>query len=83
MGQRVFVRLWEVIRENAGKLYPGMELSGATLFRLTRDAEVELAADEEIDLRERVKKTFAITIRRATARGRRPYWTLYVRVILD
>ncbi|HYN04893.1 MAG TPA: polyphosphate kinase 1, partial [Vicinamibacteria bacterium] len=41
--------------ENAEKLYPGMELSGATLFRLTRDAEVELAQDDEVDLRERVR----------------------------
>src|SRR5262249_42739930 len=54
-GERVFVRLHDVIRANAGKLYPGTELSGATLFRLTRDAEVKLSPDSEIDLRERVK----------------------------
>src|SRR5262245_47332381 len=54
-GQRVFVRIHGVIRENAGKLYPGTELSGPTLFRLTRDAEVALSQDQEIDVRERVK----------------------------
>src|SRR5262249_53395085 len=54
-GQRVFVRLHELVRENAAKLYPGMELSGPTLFRLTRDAEVELDPDHDVDLRERVR----------------------------
>ena len=48
-GHRVFVRLHEVIRENAHKLYPGMHLSSSTLFRLTRDAEVELDEDDEKD----------------------------------
>ena len=54
-GERLFVRLHEVIRENAGKLYPGMEVSAPTLFRLTRDAEVELDDDASRDLRERVR----------------------------
>jgi polyphosphate kinase len=48
-GHRVFVRLHEVIRENAHKLYPGMRLTSSTLFRLTRDAEVELDEDDEKD----------------------------------
>lgn len=46
-GHRVFVRLHEVIRENAHKLYPGMRLTAPTLFRLTRDAEVDLDVDEQ------------------------------------
>ena len=41
-GERVFVRLHEVIRENAQKLYPGMRLTSPTLFRLTRDADLEM-----------------------------------------
>jgi polyphosphate kinase len=48
-GHRVFVRLHDVIRENAHKLYPGMRLTSSTLFRLTRDAEVELDEDDEKD----------------------------------
>jgi polyphosphate kinase len=40
-GQRVFVRLCEVIEGNVHKLYRGMSLTGATLFRLTRDAEID------------------------------------------
>jgi polyphosphate kinase len=49
-----FLAIFEVIRENAHKLYPGMQLSGATLFRLTRDAEVDVE-DEELTVREAVE----------------------------
>jgi polyphosphate kinase len=46
-GQNVFVPLYDVIRGNIHKLYSGMKLTGTTLFRLTRDAEVEI--DDESD----------------------------------
>jgi polyphosphate kinase len=46
-GQMAFVALYDLIRGNIHKLYGGMKLTGATLFRLTRDAEVE--TDEESD----------------------------------
>jgi polyphosphate kinase len=55
-GERVFVRLHEVIRENAHKLYPGMRLTAPTLFRLTRDAEVDVNEDADQDLRELVRE---------------------------
>jgi polyphosphate kinase len=55
-GQRVFVGLHEVIRGNAHKLYGGMKLSGTTLFRLTRDAEVETDDDADQTLREVVRE---------------------------
>jgi polyphosphate kinase len=55
-GRRVYVRLHEVIRENAHTLYPGMRLSEPTLFRLTRDADVELDDDGEQSLRELVRE---------------------------
>jgi polyphosphate kinase len=55
-GERVFVRLHEVIRENAQKLYPGMKLTASTLFRLTRDAEVEMNEDADQSLRELVRE---------------------------
>ena len=45
-GARILVPLHEIIRGNLGKLYAGMELGPVTLFRVTRDAEVEL--DEEV-----------------------------------
>ncbi len=55
-GARVFVRLHEVIRENVQKLYPGMRLTAPTLFRLTRDAEVEMNEDADQGLRELVRE---------------------------
>jgi polyphosphate kinase len=42
---RVYVSLEQVIAANAHKLFPGMEITGASLFRVCRDAEVELDDD--------------------------------------
>ena len=53
-GQRLFVPLYEVIRGNADKLYGGMKLTGRTLFRLTRDADVELDEESDEELRDQV-----------------------------
>jgi polyphosphate kinase len=50
-GQRLLVPLQEVIRGNIGKLYGGMTISGMTLVRITRDAEVELEEDPAAELR--------------------------------
>jgi polyphosphate kinase len=55
-GGSVFVALHEVIRGNIAKLYDGMELTGATLFRLTRDAEVDLEDDSNEAIREVVSE---------------------------
>jgi polyphosphate kinase len=55
-GSRVFVRLHAVIRENAQKLYPGTRILSTTLFRLTRDAEVEVSEDDFQGLREMVRE---------------------------
>jgi len=44
-GEQVMIHLREIIRGNLEKLYLGMDLGAVTMFRLTRDAEVEL--DEE------------------------------------
>jgi polyphosphate kinase len=55
-GERVFVRLHAVIRENAAKLYPGMQIISATPFRLTRDAEVEVSEEDFEGLREMVRE---------------------------
>jgi polyphosphate kinase len=54
--EHVFVRLHEIIRENAHKLYPGKQLSAPTLFRLTRDAEVEMKEHRRHDMRELVRE---------------------------
>lgn len=55
-GQRLFVPLYEIARGNANKLYGGMKLTGATLVRLTRDAEVELDDGPDAELREAVEE---------------------------
>jgi polyphosphate kinase len=55
-GQRAFVALHDVIRGNIHKLYAGMKLSGTTLFRLTRDAEVEIDDDSDEAIRDIVRE---------------------------
>lgn len=50
-GQKLLVPLHEVIHGNLDKLYSGMEISGITVMRLTRDAEVELDEENATDYR--------------------------------
>ncbi|MCA1589727.1 MAG: polyphosphate kinase 1, partial [Acidobacteria bacterium] len=45
-----FVLLEEVIAANAHHLFPNMKTSGGFLFRVTRDADIELREDEAGDL---------------------------------
>ena len=46
----VFVSLEEVIAENLDLLFPGMEIDGVELFRVTRNADVESDEDKAEDL---------------------------------
>jgi polyphosphate kinase len=55
-GCKVLVPLREIIRGNLNKLYAGMELGPVTLFRVTRDAEVELDDSEDTALPELVQE---------------------------
>lgn len=50
--QYYFLRLEELIRHGTDKLFPGMELVDATLFRILRNAEVELDEEDDDSLRE-------------------------------
>ncbi len=50
--QYCFLRLVDLIRHSTDKLFPGMELINATLFRILRNAEVELDEDDDDSLRE-------------------------------
>jgi polyphosphate kinase len=45
--EKLLLPLYEIIRGNAHKLYGGMRLAGTTLFRLTRDAEIEIDDDSD------------------------------------
>lgn len=51
-GEHRFLRLEDLIRHSADKLFPGMELVNATLFRILRNAEVELDEEDDDSLRE-------------------------------
>jgi len=53
-GEHRFVSIEEVIRHNAAKLFPGMEIVSATLFRILRNAEVEFEEEEAETLRDAV-----------------------------
>jgi len=54
--QRLFVPLSEIIRGNVHKLYYGMKISGMTVLRITRDAEVELEEESVSELRDLVRE---------------------------
>ena len=45
-----FVLLENLIRENADLLFPGLIVEAANTFRVTRDADIEISADEAEDL---------------------------------
>jgi len=54
--ERLFVPLSEIIRGNVHKLYYGMNISGMTVLRITRDAEVELEEESAAALRDLVRE---------------------------
>ena len=45
-----FIWLGDLIRENLGMLFPGLEVVEAHRFRITRDTDIELQEDEADDL---------------------------------
>ncbi|NQW30086.1 MAG: polyphosphate kinase 1 [Ignavibacteria bacterium] len=45
-----YIPLEEIIRANAPLLFPGLKLKESHMFRVTRDADVEIADDEANDL---------------------------------
>jgi len=55
-GEKLLTPLYELIRGNIHKLYEGMKLTGATLFRVTRDAEFEIDDDSDGALRDIVRE---------------------------
>ena len=54
--ERVFVGLDQVIRANAEALFPGMVVGSASLFRVCRDAEVELDEADAVSKRMMVEE---------------------------
>ena len=52
-----FVFLEDVIRANIHELFPGTQVKGAHLFRIIRDADLEIEEDEADDLLESVDRS--------------------------
>ena len=52
-----FAFLEDVIRENIQELFPGTQVKGAHLFRIIRDADLEIEQDEADDLLETVDRS--------------------------
>jgi len=52
-----FVFLEDVVRENIRELFPETNVKGAYLFRVTRDADLEIDEDDDADLMESVHKS--------------------------
>ena len=76
-GERWFVSLEDLIRHNAAKLFTGMEIVSATLFRILRNAEVELDEEDNDTLREAViealrERRFEPVVRIDFAQGATP-----------
>ena len=47
---RVFVQLEDIVESNISELFPGMDVLGAYIFRVTRNADVKVTIDEACDL---------------------------------
>ena len=52
-----FVFVEDVVRDNMPELFPGTQLKGAYLFRVTRDADVIIEEDDSADLLDSVDKS--------------------------
>ena len=52
-----FVFLEDVVRANIHELFPGTQIKGAHLFRVVRDADLEIEQDEADDLLESVDRS--------------------------
>jgi polyphosphate kinase len=55
-GVRLFVGLHEVVRHNAHKLFPGVKIEQATLFRVSRNADIAIEEDRDNTIRELVEE---------------------------
>ena len=55
-GERWFVSLQELLRQNAARLFPGVEIEGATLFRVSRNADIAIEEDSDNSIRELIEE---------------------------
>ncbi|HET7202713.1 MAG TPA: polyphosphate kinase 1 [Steroidobacteraceae bacterium] len=55
-GKRCFVSLQDVVRQNAARLFPGVEIEAATLFRVSRNADIAIEEDSDNSIKELVEE---------------------------
>jgi len=55
-GERCFVGLQDLLRQNAYKLFPGVTIEHATLFRVARNADIAIEEDTDNSIRELVEE---------------------------
>jgi len=55
-GERCFVALQDLVRRNAHKLFPGVGVEQATLFRVSRNADIAIEEDTDNSIRELVEE---------------------------
>jgi len=55
-GRQAFVLLTSVIRAHLGELFPGREVEAFSQFRITRDSELEVDADDVTNLRQALRR---------------------------
>ncbi|MFN2459183.1 MAG: polyphosphate kinase 1 [Candidatus Velthaea sp.] len=77
-GQRWFVLLEDLIAHNLSALFPGMRVKSSHLFRVTRDADLDLQEDEADDLLRAIeselrKRRFGEPVRLEIESGMPPY----------
>ena len=55
-GERCYVGLQDLLRQNAHKLFPGVTIEHATLFRVSRNADIAIEEDTDNSIREMVEE---------------------------
>ena len=55
-GERCYVGLQDLLRQNAHKLFPGVAIEHATLFRVSRNADIAIEEDTDNSIRELVEE---------------------------
>jgi len=87
-GQLKFALVEEVIEANIHRLFPNMNLSRGHLFRVTRDADVEIRDDKAADLLALIKESlrerrFGLAVRLEVASSMPPEMVEYLMNSLD
>jgi len=55
-GERCYVALQDLVRQNAHKLFPGVTIEHATLFRVSRNADIAIEEDTDNSIKELVEE---------------------------